>query len=108
MQVNAIEGLHCPEFNADTAEAERARTIASETFDDLSNLQLMPFASCIIDDNRHKIDSVVADMLGLDPDGPQTQNVLAHYRYLFARQPNVNGGQKRHLQALKRYEAQRG
>lgn len=108
LQVKAIEGLHCPEFNADTAEAERARTIASETFDELSNLQLMPFASCIIDDNRHKIDSVVADMLGLDPDGPQTQNMLAHYRYLFARQPNVNGGQKRHLEALKRYEAQRG
>ena len=68
----------------------------------------MPFASCIIDDNRHQIDSVVADMLGLNPESPQTLGMLDRYRYLFARQPNVHGGQKRHLHALKQYEAERG
>ena len=108
LQVNAIAGLHCPAFNADTPEAERARTLASENFDELSRLELMPFASCIIDDNRHKIDSVVADMLGLDPGHPQTLEMLDRYRYLFARQPNVHGGQKRHLHALRHYEVERG
>ena len=108
LQVNAIAGLHCPAFNADTPEAERARSIASKSFDELSRLELMPFASCLIDDNRHQIDSVVADMLGLNPASPETLGMLDRYRYLFARQPNVHGGQKRHLNALKQYESERG
>ena len=108
LQVAAIAGLHCPAFNADSPEADRARKIAAEHFDELSRMELMPFASCIIDENRHKIDSVAADLLGLDPEDSQIQAMLDRYRYLFARQPNVNGGQKRHLDALKRYEAERG
>ena len=108
LQVTAIGGLYCPAFNADTSEAERARLIAAVKFEELSRLELMPFASCIIDENRHKIDSVAADMLGLDPEDSEVQAMLDRYRYLFARQPNVNGGQKRHLDALRRYEAERG
>ena len=68
----------------------------------------MPFAACIEDTNRHQIDSVVAEMLGLDPSDDQIQAMLERYRFLFARQPNVHGGQQRYLNALKRYQAANG
>ena len=108
LHISAIGGLSCPEFNADTPEAAKAREIAADRFDELSNLDLMPFAACIEDTNRHQIDSTVAEMLGLDPSDDQVLAMLDHYRFLFARQPNVHGGQKRYLTALKRYRAKTG
>ncbi len=108
LHVSAIGGLSCPEFNADTPDAAKAREIASDRFDELSQLELMPFAACIEDTNRHQIDSVVAEMLGLDPSDDQIQAMLERYRFLFARQPNVHGGQKRYLKALKRHRAKTG
>lgn len=108
LHISAIGGLSCPEFNADTPEAAEAREIAADRFDELSNLDLMPFAACIEDTSRHQIDNTVAEMLGLDPSDDQIQAMLDHYRFLFARQPNVHGGQKRYLKALKRYRAKTG
>ena len=66
LHISAIGGLSCPEFNAETPEAAKAREIAADRFDELSNLDLMPFAACIDDTNRHQIDSTVTEMLGLD------------------------------------------
>ena len=105
MQVGAILGLPCPDFNGDTPDAQRARNIAAEHFDRLSRLPLEPFAYCFRDTNRHAIDSVVAEMLGLDPRDDATQKMLAHYRMLFASEPNVNGRQKRIVQAIADYQA---
>lgn len=100
IQVGAIPGLPCPAFQADTPDAQRARDIAGQHFDELSRLTLEPFAYCFSDANRHRIDSVVAEMLGLDPQDPAIQEMLAHYRLLFASEPNVNGRQKSIIAAL--------
>ena len=103
IQVGAIPGLPCPAcpaFHADTPEAQRARDIASQHFDELSRLTLEPFAYCFQDANRHKIDSAVAEMLGLDAQDPAIQAMLADYRLLFASEPNVNGRQKPIIAAL--------
>ena len=104
IQVGAIPGLPCPAFHADTPEAQRARDIAGQHFDELARLPLEPFAYCFRDANRHRIDSVAAEMLGLDPQAPAIQAMLAHYRTLFAREPNVNGRQKSILAALDAYQ----
>ncbi len=103
IQVGATAGLPCPAFHADTPEAQRARDIASRNFDELSRLPLEPFAYCFRDANRHKIDLVAAEMLGLDPDDAAIREMLAHYRRLFASEPNVNGRQKAILAALDEY-----
>ena len=103
IQVGSIPGLPCPAFHADTPEAQRAREIASQHFDELSRLSLEPFAYCFRDANRHRIDSVVAEMLGLDAGDTAIQEMLAHYRLLFAREPNVNGRNRSILAALEEY-----
>ncbi len=103
VQVGAIPGLPCPAFHADTPEAQRARDIAGERFDELARLTLEPFAYCFRDANRHRIDSTVAEMLGLDSEAPAIREMLAYYRTLFAREPNVNGRQKPIVAALGKY-----
>lgn len=100
IQVGAIPGLPCPAFHSDTPEAQRAREIAGQHFDELSRLPLDPFAYCFRDANRHRIDLVVAEMLGLDPSDTGVRDMLAYYRLLFAGEPNVNGRQKSILAAL--------
>ena len=100
IHVKAISGFPCPGFSADTPEANRARTLATMWFDSLSKLELEPFGYCFRDRNRHRIDDAVAEMLGLDPKDEGIQDMLAGYRLLFAREPNVNGRQKRILAAL--------
>ena len=104
LQVGAINGLPCPNFGADTPEARRARDIAAARFDSLSELDLEPFAYCFRDENRHQIDSAVAEMLGLDPSDSDVQAMLEYYRLLFASEPNVNGRQKRILAALAAFD----
>ncbi len=105
VHINAIAGLPCPAFNAETPGAERARQIATSNFERLSNLKLQPFAYCFRDTNRHEIDLVVAKMLGLDPDDQAVQDMLEHYRLLFASEPNVNGRQKSIVKALDAYKS---
>ena len=100
IQIGSIPGLPCPAFHADTPEAQHARDIANRNFDELSRMPLEPFAYCFRDANRHKIDLVVAEMLGLDAQALAKQEMLAHYRLLFASEPNVNGRQKSILAAL--------
>ena len=106
IRIGATAGLPCPAFHADTPEAQRARDIANEHFDELARLELEPFAYCFRDANRHYIDNVVAEMLGLDPEDAAIQEMLAHYRLLFASEPNVNGRQKSIVEALDEYRKQ--
>ena len=43
-------------------------------------------------------------MLGLDPNDAGIRDLLARYRLLFAREPNVNGRKRAILNALAEYE----
>ncbi len=103
VQVGAIAGLPCPAFGEQSQSARRARGIASERFEALSRLPLQPFAYCFRDANRHAIDSVMAEMLGLDPTDEAVESMLAYQRLLFAREPGVNGRQKSILKAIADY-----
>ena len=108
VRINATAGLPCPAFHADTPAAQGARDIAAQYFDELSQLTLEPFAYCFRDANRHRIDDVVAEMLGLDPQDSVIQEMLAYYRLLFAQEPNVNGRQKSILAALDEHQKVKG
>ena len=103
LQVKGIPGLPCPAFHADTPEAEHARALADRHFQELSELPLQPFAYCFQDANRHRIDDVVAEMLGLDPADPAVPEMLTYWRALFAGEPNVNGRQRKIVAALAEY-----
>ena len=100
IQVGSIAGLPCPAFHADTTAAANARSTANKYFNSLSKKELQSFAYCFRDKNRHEIDSVVAEMMGLDSKDQSIQEMLAHYRLLFASEPNVNGRQKSILKAI--------
>ena len=92
VQIKAMSGLPCPDFSASTSEAQFARTKASWAFTELSSVDLEPLAYCFRDKNRHRIDTAVAEMLGLPP-GEETEEMLAYYRWLFASEPNVHANQ---------------
>ena len=100
IQVNSIPGIPCPDFGADTTDAAKARSVASQHFDELARLALEPFAFCFRDENRHRIDDVVAEMIGSDPRDPNVREMLARYRLMFSREPNVNGRNRAVLGAL--------
>ena len=94
VQVNAIPGVPCPDFGASTDDARRARKVAAFWFDSLSDLELEPFRYCFRDRNRHQIDNAVAEMLGFAPADKSVQDMLAHWRLLFASEPNIRGEDK--------------
>ena len=100
IQVNAVAGLPCPDFGADTAAGVHARWVSGLNFAGLSGLELEPFAYCFRDENRWKIDDVVAEMIGLDVKDRSVQDMMAHYRLMFASEPNVNGRNRGILGAL--------
>ena len=100
IQVGAIAGLPCPNFAANSDAARKARAIAPARFNELSRLELEPFPYCFRDQVRHRIDNAAAEMLGLNPADSDVQAMLAHYRYLFASETDVNGGNKRVLAGL--------
>ena len=104
MQIRAIQGIPCPDFTADSDAARQALAIAGREFDRLANLELQPFGFCFQDLNRHQIDLAAAEMLGLDPNDARIRDLLARYRLLFAREPNVNGRKRAILDALAEHE----
>ena len=106
IRIKATAGTPCPAFHADTPEAEHARALADQHFKELSELPLQPFAYCFQDANRHRIDTVVAEMLGLDPADQSVLEMLAYWRALFAGEPNVNGRQRKIVAALAEYRGQ--
>ena len=72
--------------------------MAGLNFAELSELE--PFAYCFRDENRWRIDDVVAEMIGLDTKDRDVREMLAHYRLMFASEPNVNGRNRGVLGAL--------
>ena len=55
------------------AVMDREEDIADMHFDELSEMQLEPFAYCFQDANRHRIDNVVAVAVLQRADGPRPQ-----------------------------------
>ena len=106
IQIKAIAGLPCPAFHDDTPEARHAREIAARHFDELAKLELKAFAYCFNDANRHRIDNVVAEMLGLNPNDSDVQEMLGYWRMLFASEPNVNGRNAKIMAAIAKYNEQ--
>ena len=104
MRGQAIAGIPCPNFSAGTPEAQQALTVATQEFPRLAKLTLEPFAYCFQDKNRHEIDLVTAQMLGLDITDPIVTDMLAYYRLIFASEPNVNGRTKNIVKAIKDYQ----
>ena len=100
IQVNAIPGLPCPDFGSDTSAGAHARRVAGLNFAELSVLELEAFAYCFRDENRWRIDDVVAEMIGLDASDADVADMLALYRLMFASEPNVNGRNRGVLGAL--------
>ena len=74
--------------------------MAGLNFAELSELELEPFAYCFRDENRWRIDDVVAEMIGLDTKDRDVREMIAHYRLMFASEPNVNGRNRGVLGAL--------
>lgn len=65
LQIKAIPGTLCPALHAATDVTRLAGDISIRHFDDLAGLVLRPFGYCFQDPNRHRIDNVVAAILGL-------------------------------------------
>ncbi len=72
----------------------------------LARLELESFAYCFRDANRHQIDLVVAELLGLDTTDTAIHELLVCYRLLFASEPNVNGRQQSIVTTLDDYRKQ--
>ena len=100
MQIKAIDGHPIPDFAADTDAGAKARRVAADNFDRLRELELNRIALSAIDPNRHEIDRVVAEMLGM-PEGEETESMLADWRELMCLQPAVNANNKEVLATLK-------
>ena len=105
IRIMATANTPCPAFHEDTPAARQALDIAARHFDELAQLPLLPFAYCFQDGHRRRIDGVVAEMLGLDAAEAAVQQMLAYWRTLFAGEPNVNGRQRKIVDALERHRA---
>lgn len=100
INVKAISGHPIPDFAADTDAGANARRVATENFDRLRELELNRIALSAIDPNRHEIDRVVAEMLGL-PECEETESMLVDWRELMCLQPAINANNKEVLATLK-------
>ena len=97
--VSAFLNLPCPYF-----DVPESHEIAADGFDRLANLEFLPFAICYKDPARHEIDLICANMLGLGT-GSEVRSMLAIWRLMFASEPQVNGRQKRYIDAVAEFYA---
>ena len=96
--VKAMSGLPIPNFTEDSERGEWARLVAEDQFDRLAELELQPAAYAWRDENRHEIDRVVLEMLGIDT--PETRQAITQIRELWCREPSVHGGNRQIMRAL--------
>ncbi len=96
--VKAMPGLPIPNFAEDSDAGEWARLVADEHFDRLAELELQPAAYAWRDENRHEIDWVVLEMLGID--APDVRRAVKQIRDLWCREPSVHGGNRQIMRAL--------
>ena len=99
MQIRALSGFPVPDFAADSEAGERARAIARQRIDELASLVLEPVSYAFRDANRHRIDRVALEMLGLGDDESALATV-ASLRGQWCREPSVHGGNREIMRAL--------
>ena len=96
--VKAMAGLPIPNFAEDSDAGEWARLVADEHFNRLAELELEPAAYAWRDLNRHQIDWIVLEMLGID--APEARQAVSQIRELWCREPSVHGGNRSIMRAL--------
>ncbi len=99
MQVRALAGFPVPNFTADSEAGEHARSVARQHIGELTTLELQPISYAFRDTNRHRIDQIALEMLGLDED----QQIIATVNSLrnrWCREPSVHGGNRAIMMAL--------
>ena len=99
MQVRAIANFPVPDFTEDSPSGKHARNVARDRIEELSTLQLQPVSYAFRDGNRHRIDEVVLEMLGLDYDEVVVRTINT-IRAHFCREPSVHGGSPTIMNAL--------
>ena len=89
LQIGDISSTPIPDFGSQTNGGKTARQIAAQEFDRLTQLELRPVALAAVDNNRHEIDHVALQMLGLGSE--DIANSLANIRAQWCAEPSVNG-----------------
>jgi hypothetical protein len=99
MGVIAIADFPVPDFSIASAAGEHARSVARDRIEELSALRLQPVAYSFQDANRHRIDEVALEMLGLDGED-LAAGAVAALRNQLCREPSVHGGSPTIMRAL--------
>ena len=99
MQIRALAGFPVPDFTADSEAGEQARAIARQRIGELAALGLQSVSYAFQDTNRHRIDQVVLEMLGLGEDSEAAAAVNA-LRNQWCREPSVHGGNRAIMRTL--------
>ena len=98
-QIRGLYGFPVPDFTADSEAGEQARTIARQRIGELTALELQPVSYAFRDANRHRIDHVALEMLGLGED-PQAVVAVNALRNQWCREPSVHGSNRAIMRAL--------
>ena len=96
--IKATADFPIPNFVEDSDAGEWARLVAEDQFDRLAELELQPAAYAWRDENRHEIDWVVLEMLGID--APEVRRAVSQIRDLWCREPSVHGGNLQIMRAM--------
>ena len=99
MQIRALYGFPVPDFSVDSESGEQARAVARQHIDELAALELQPASYAFRDANRHRIDAVALEMVGL-VENRQAIAAIAALRQQWCREPAVHGGNIQVMQAL--------
>ncbi|MCY4419600.1 MAG: hypothetical protein OXB93_07125, partial [Cytophagales bacterium] len=98
-RIKGIRQMPCPDFSQ---LSEEALNLAEQRFKALSQLELMPAAQCHADQNRHKIDEAVIEILALPAE--QMRGIVKKLRWTFCAEDSVHGGNKACLNLLEKAE----
>ena len=99
MQIRALSGFPIPDFSADSEAGELARATARRHYGELSTSELQPASYAFRDVNRHRIDSVALEMLGLS-ENQQAIAAVNTLRNQWCREPAVHGSNNAIMRAL--------
>ena len=99
MQIRALASFPVPDFAADSQAGEQARAAARRHIGELVALELQPASYAFRDVNRHRIDQVALEMLGLGENALAIAAVSA-LRDQWCREPSVHGGNRAIMRAL--------
>ncbi|MCY4414829.1 MAG: hypothetical protein OXE87_00735 [Chloroflexi bacterium] len=99
MGVGAIAGFPVPNFAAQSPAGELARTTAQSRNTELLELDLQPISYAFRDVDRHRIDQIVLEMVGLG-ENQQAMAAVNTLRDQWCLEPAVHGGNNRIMKAL--------